>query len=184
MSRAFLFSFNRQRVTMGPTFPFLCKNRHPLLFLTIEILHFAQLTHMKRYYRVLFLRRQNYLECTWVAKSTGEWNQQSGMMKWVRALFSPSCFHDSRCLENSKNKKGKLIWGFREHENEVWVLPGKNIFLWMYHEGGLSFHQPVNCARLVTHAKCVKLIEVLLRQLSVRMHMHTLTRLADLSYHL
>jgi hypothetical protein len=33
---------------MGPTFPFLCKNRHPLLFLTIEILHFAQLTHMIR----------------------------------------------------------------------------------------------------------------------------------------
>lgn len=60
-----------------------------------------------------------------MAKSTVEWNQQSGMMKWVRGLFSPSCFHDSRCLENSKNKKGKLIWGFREHENEVWVLPGK-----------------------------------------------------------
>jgi hypothetical protein len=43
----------------------------------------------------------------------------------------------------------------------------------MHHEGGLSFHQLVNCARLVTHAKCVKLIEVLLRQLSVRMHMYT-----------
>lgn len=50
MSCALLFSFNRQKVTMGPTFPFLCKNRHRLLFLTIEFLHFAQLTHMIRYY--------------------------------------------------------------------------------------------------------------------------------------